>query len=119
MFPKEVLWKIQGLKDYLKDLWINVALVKNEELLLKAFIHKSYAADYKDNIPFNERLEFLWDAILGAVISKKLFLDFFKASRPSSILLTSFMEGEYSILISPFKPEIRENTSENGPSGSM
>ncbi len=40
-----------------------------------AFIHKSYAADFKDNITHNERLEFVGDGILGAIIDKLLFLN--------------------------------------------
>jgi ribonuclease-3 len=42
---------------------------------LQTFIHKSFAADYKDIIYHNERLEFVGDGILGAVINKLLFLD--------------------------------------------
>jgi ribonuclease-3 len=39
-----------------------------------AFIHKSYAADFKDVFTHNERLEFVGDGILGATINKQLFL---------------------------------------------
>ena len=42
--------------------------------MLLAFVHKSYAADYKDTVNHNERLEFVGDGILGAVINKLLFL---------------------------------------------
>lgn len=40
-----------------------------------AFVHKSYAADYKDVFTHNERLEFVGDGILGAVINKLLFVN--------------------------------------------
>jgi len=40
-----------------------------------AFVHKSYAADYKDVFTHNERLEFLGDGILGAIINKLLFVN--------------------------------------------
>jgi len=40
-----------------------------------AFIHKSYAADFKNVITHNERLEFVGDGILGAIIDKLLFLN--------------------------------------------
>ncbi len=43
--------------------------------MLLAFIHKSYAADYKDTFTHNERLEFVGDGILGAVINKLLFIN--------------------------------------------
>jgi len=38
------------------------------------FIHKSFSADYKNIYAHNERLEFLGDGILGAIINKLLFL---------------------------------------------
>jgi ribonuclease-3 len=44
---------------------------KNRDLLAEALTHSSYG--YENNCPFNERLEFLGDAILGYVISRELF----------------------------------------------
>lgn len=43
---------------------------------LCAFVHKSYASDFKEPYLHNERLEFVGDAALGAVIAKALFLNF-------------------------------------------
>ena len=37
------------------------------ELLVRALTHRSYGADH------NERLEFLGDAVLGAIVAHKLF----------------------------------------------
>ncbi|MDR0860039.1 MAG: ribonuclease III [Candidatus Peribacteria bacterium] len=48
--------------------------IQNTELFLIAFIHKSYAADFKEITSHNERLEFVGDGILGAVIAKLLFV---------------------------------------------
>ncbi len=46
----------------------------NKDLALQTLTHKSFAMDAPDNnIPFNERLEFLWDSILGAVIASMLY----------------------------------------------
>lgn len=56
--------------------WLGVPVRSKDKLFLIAFIHKSFAADYKEIIPHNERLEFVGDAILWSVISKQLFLDF-------------------------------------------
>lgn len=56
--------------------WLNVPVLIQDDLFLTTFIHKSFSADYKDDIPHNERLEFVGDAILGSVISKQLFLNF-------------------------------------------
>lgn len=72
---KDVINKKTELIAYLKWLGIPVNKIKNEELMMLAFIHKSYAADYKDVFTHNERLEFVGDGILGAVINKFLFLN--------------------------------------------
>ncbi len=79
LFTQEALNKIPYLEDYVawlfKKIWFDFK-VNNKELFLTAFIHKSYACDYVWKYAHNERLEFLWDWILWAVINKKLFLDF-------------------------------------------
>ena len=72
---EQVLKKKKDIMAYLESLWIPTKNVKNEELLLLAFVHKSYAADYKDIFTHNERLEFVGDGILGAVINKLLFIN--------------------------------------------
>ena len=46
---------------------------KNPELLKKALTHKSYAAEM-GNDEYNERLEFLGDSILSAVVSEHLYI---------------------------------------------
>ncbi len=66
--------KKQDIIKYLGTLGIPVQYIRNEELLLLAFVHKSYAADFKDTKHHNERLEFVWDGILWAVIAKLLFI---------------------------------------------
>jgi len=44
------------------------------ELLHLALTHRSYAYE-NGNIPTNERLEFLGDAVLGIVVTERLYLD--------------------------------------------
>lgn len=47
---------------------------KNKELLLQAFVHRSYVNEQKGkNLSHNERLEFLGDSILGLVVSEYLY----------------------------------------------
>ncbi|NGX56292.1 MAG: Ribonuclease 3 [Candidatus Anoxychlamydiales bacterium] len=47
---------------------------KNKDLLIEAFIHKSYLNENKDiKIKDNERLEFLGDSVLSLIISDFLF----------------------------------------------
>ena len=50
---------------------------QSPELLLNALTHTSYA--HENKVEHNERLEFLGDAILGAVISRILFERYPKA----------------------------------------
>jgi ribonuclease III len=50
--------------------------MKDTDMLLCAFVHKSYASDFKEEYNHNERLEFVGDAVLGSVIAKALFLNF-------------------------------------------
>ena len=74
MFP-QVLAKKNDIVSYLASLWIPTQNIQNEELMLLAFVHKSFAADYKDTFTHNERLEFVGDGILGAIINKLLFIN--------------------------------------------
>jgi ribonuclease-3 len=47
---------------------------RNPSLLQQALIHSSYANENPNTAPFsNERLEFLGDAVLGMIISEKLY----------------------------------------------
>jgi len=59
----------------LDTLGIPTKNIRNKERMLLAFVHKSYAADYKDVFTHNERLEFVGDGILGAIINKLLFIN--------------------------------------------
>lgn len=61
---------------YLENLWFDTSSI-NEDLLLQTLTHKSYAMDFPDGmVDHNERLEFLWDSILWAVIANLLFTHF-------------------------------------------
>lgn len=76
MFPAFVTGKLEECIAFLKTLDINIAEIDDTDLLLTAFVHKSYAADFRDPLPHNERLEFIGDAILGAVVNVNLYKDF-------------------------------------------
>ena len=71
----QVIKKKPEIISYLQSLGIPTQNIQDENLLLLAFVHKSYAADFKDVFTHNERLEFVGDGILGAVINKTLFLN--------------------------------------------
>lgn len=74
--PQEVYQSLSSLKAFLEILKLPSEKIQNTDLFLCAFVHKSYAADFKEPYDHNERLEFVGDAILGSVIAKSLFLDF-------------------------------------------
>jgi len=76
MLPENLYAQTERLQTYCKQFWVE----KNEEidLLLTAFIHKTYAADFRESaqVPHNERLEFLWDSILWSCVAQMLFEEF-------------------------------------------
>jgi ribonuclease-3 len=74
LIPAEVSVQLDVLKSYLASLQVSAKKIQNSDLFLCAFIHKSYAADFKEITAHNERLEFVGDGILGAVIAKLLFV---------------------------------------------
>ena len=67
--------------------------------MMLAFVHKSYAADYKDVFTHNERLEFLGDGILGAIINKLLFVNHPEMTESDLTL--------YKIALAPPSSELR------------
>lgn len=75
LVPEEVRKSEKQLREFVKGLWIDETKIKNVDLFLVAFMHKSYAADFKVITSHNERLEFLWDSILWACVAKLLFIN--------------------------------------------
>ena len=49
----------------------------NDGLLRQALVHRSYLNEASEaNLDSNERLEFLGDAVLGAIVARRLYVDF-------------------------------------------
>jgi ribonuclease III len=71
----------------------------NTELLTQAFIHKSFSADFRHQLFHNERLEFVGDGILGAVINKLLFLDYPKKKESDLTLAKILLVKEKTLAI--------------------
>lgn len=64
---------LERLQDYIISLWV-VSSPRDDTLLLQAFTHKSFSADSpQKGIPFNERLEFLWDSLLWSYVAAALY----------------------------------------------
>jgi len=75
VFPEQVISQKEKLFKYFDTLWLDSKKIKNHNIFLQTFVHKSYAADFKEILPHNERLEFLGDWVLWAIICKLLFQD--------------------------------------------
>lgn len=59
---------------YIQQLEISLPNEVDKELLEMTFTHKSFSMDApQEQIPHNERLEFLWDSILGMVVAHQLY----------------------------------------------
>jgi ribonuclease III len=71
--PPNIIEKQESIYSFLETIGVNRDQVKQPEIMMNAFVHKSYAADYAGDFVHNERLEFLWDAILSAIIAKLLY----------------------------------------------
>lgn len=74
--PDEVRNSLPQLQSFFSGLGLPAEHIQDLDLFLCAFVHKSYASDFKISYDHNERLEFVGDAMLGSVIAKALFLDF-------------------------------------------
>lgn len=64
------------LQNYIKNLWLDLNDNINDDLLSITFVHKSFSNDLNNKIENNERLEFLWDSILWAIVADLLFHKF-------------------------------------------
>lgn len=69
---------------------------KNEDLLIEAITHSSYA-NIRKNIKYNERLEFLGDAVLQLVISEYLYKKYYSKSEGELTKLRALIVCENSL----------------------
>jgi ribonuclease III len=76
MLPKEVIEKKESIKNFLENLAIPIEKIQDETMMLQAFVHKSFAADFKQILSHNERLEFLGDGVLSSITNKLLFINY-------------------------------------------
>ena len=65
---------IKKIGAFMKDLWVEY---KNISHYILAFVHRSVVNEKPELTPeHNERLEFLWDAVLELIVTSNLFRDF-------------------------------------------
>lgn len=66
---------LQQLQLRLEEIEEKIGYVfKNKDLLVNAFVHRSYANEYQGKtLAHNERLEFLGDSVLGLVVAEYLY----------------------------------------------
>jgi ribonuclease-3 len=70
---------------------------RREDLLNLAFSHRSFAHESSQNIGNNERLEFLGDSVLGAIVSEYLFTAFPGKTEGDLAKIKSFVVSEDSL----------------------
>jgi ribonuclease-3 len=71
---------------------------KNKSLAEEAVTHKSFSHESQEsNVPFNERLEFLGDAVLGVVISEYLFNNYRDYSEAKLSRIRSYVVQETAL----------------------
>ncbi len=95
--------------------------VRNQELLTRALTHASYTAGKPDTVRDYERLEFLGDAILGAVVVHELFtrhpgLEEGPLSRMKASLVSAVSLGQVAVE-QGIAPDIRLGRGEKRSAG--
>lgn len=70
---------------------------KDSTLLMRAFTHSSYAHESKIAVKSYERLEFYGDSVLGAYVTKNLFLNFDNMNEGQLSKLRSALVNEESL----------------------
>ena len=108
LVPEEVHKKEKILREYVKWLWIDEKQIKNVDLFLVAFMHKSYAADFKVITSHNERLELLWDSILWACVAKLLFINHPEMAESSMTLYKIALVREETLAAAAKKIKLNE-----------
>ncbi len=81
----------------------------DETLLQTAFTHKSFSMDApQDQIPHNERLEFLGDSILGMVVAHELYVEYPEAPESQLTLMKIQLVKEPTLAIIARKIQLGE-----------
>lgn len=70
---------------------------KDHTLVMRAFTHSSYVHEAKVDVKSYERLEFYGDSVLGAYVTKNLFLNFEKMNEGQLSKLRSALVNEDSL----------------------
>ncbi len=96
-YPQRVTERLPDLIIYLKQLDILFSPSVDEEVIVQAFVHKSFAADLVPALPDNERLEFYGDAVVGHTICKQLYQDFQDLSEAQLTLAKIFLVKESTL----------------------
>jgi ribonuclease-3 len=64
----------EQLKQKIGDIEGILGIIFNDkDLLAQAFVHSSFVNEYRNGVGHNERLEFLGDAILGAIVANYIY----------------------------------------------
>jgi ribonuclease-3 len=78
-------------------LWVDGKQFPQDETFWEPRTHKSYAADFKTNILHQERLEFLWDAVLEVGVAHQLYLRYPELTESALTLLKIYLVKEQTL----------------------
>lgn len=76
---------------------MKIPQIKDNNLFIQAFTHRSYLNETRDNISSNERLEFLGDSIISFVVSDFLYKSYPKFNEGELTNLRSLMVNTESL----------------------
>lgn len=89
--------RVSSSKD-LANLEKSIGLIFKKKLLLReALTHKSFAHEHQKKIPFNERMEFLGDAVLELIISEYLFNSYAKFTEADLSKIKAYVVQESTL----------------------
>jgi ribonuclease III len=91
------MWSRDDIVNIWTTLWVDVTCFPDDETIWEPWTHKSFAADFKTMLPHQERLEFLWDAVLELGVAHELFLLYPDLTESSLTLLKIYLVKEQTL----------------------
>lgn len=91
--------KLQQIEHFLRGLGCPPEARQDKQAMLMPFTHKSYAAEHKEVTVDNERVEFLGDAILGAIVAGLIFERYPTLSEAELTLMKIYLVKEQTLAI--------------------
>lgn len=82
---------------FYQDIWVDLQHLPDDETWRLPRTHKSYAADFTTPVPHQERLEFLWDAVLDLLVAFELYKRYPEMPESEMTLLKIYLVKESTL----------------------